>query len=344
MTDELSSAPALFPAWSLSLASLGIVRTMPSAPPSDKVANAAVAAGDNPPSWAGAVFRPLRLAKLAVIVGVVALMPYIIQRLPNLAARSEYRLATKHIRIVPTPERPVPENLLEQVRELGKLPRELSILDETLATKLAAAFSRHPWVARVVKVRKSHPANITVELEYRQPVGMVQVKGGRFPIDAAGVVLPPGDFTAADLKRFPTIQGPTPPASLHPGVAWNEPSLQAAARLAQLLAPTWSKLRLESIIAPSRLDSKSDASKITLKLQASGGSQIIWGRAPGTEHPGELTTTQKIGRLEKYLTEFGGFDRPNGPYEVDIRHWQEISRRPLASEQSHSRNASRTRH
>ena len=149
---------------------------------------------------------------------------------------------------------------------------------------------------------------------------------------------------AADLKQFPTIQGPTPPASLHPGVAWKDPSLQAAARLAQILAPTWSKLRLESIIAPSRLDSKSDASKITLKLQTGGGSQIIWGRAPGTEHPGELTTTQKIGRLEKYLTEFGGFDRPNGPYEIDIRHWQEISRRPLASEQANSPKGSRTRH
>ena len=317
---------------------------MPSAPPSHKVAHAAAVTGDNPPTWVSAVFRPLRLAKLSVIVGVVALMPYLIQRLPNLAGRPEYRLATKQIRIVPLPERPVPENLLEQVRELGKLPRELSMLDETLPAKVADAFARHPWIARVVSVRKSYPANVTVELEYRQPVGMVQVKGGRFPIDVAGVVLPPGDFTAADLKQFPTIQGPTPPASLHPGVAWKDPSLQAAARLAQILAPTWSKLRLESIIAPSRLDSKSDASKITLKLQTGGGSQIIWGRAPGTEHPGELTTTQKIGRLEKYLTEFGGFDRPNGPYEIDIRHWQEISRWPLASEQANSPKGSRTRH
>lgn len=317
---------------------------MPSAPPSHKIAHTATASEGTPPSWVSAVFRPLRLAKLAVIVGAISLMPYLIQRLPNLAARPEYRLATKQIRIVPMPERPVPENLLEQVRELGKLPRELSMLDETLSAKVADAFARHPWIARVVSVRKSYPANVIVELEYRQPVGMVQVKGGRFPIDVAGVVLPPGDFTAADLKRFPTIQGPTPPASLHPGVAWKDPSLQAAARLAQLLAPTWSKLRLESIIVPSRLDSKNDATKITLKLQAGGGSQIIWGRAPGTEHPGELTTTQKIGRLEKYLTEFGGFDRPNGPYEIDIRHWQEISRRPLASEQASSPKVNRVRH
>ena len=317
---------------------------MPTSPPSTKLAPTKAASDSGTPSWVGAVFRPVRLAKLAVFVGVIALAPYVVQRLPNLASRPEYRIATKQIRLVPAPERPVPENLLEQVRELGQLPRELSMLDEKLATQLAAAFARHPWIARVVSVRKTYPANITVELEYRHPVGMVQVKGGRFPIDAAGVVLPPGDFTTADLKRFPLIQGPIPPASLHPGVVWKDPSLQAAAKLAQLLAPTWSKLRMESIVAPNRTDMKSDPSKITLKLQANGGSQIVWGRAPGTEHPGELTTTQKVGRLEKYISEFGGFDRPNGPYEIDIRHWQEISRRPLASEQANARSGNRTRH
>ena len=188
---------------------------MPSAPPSHKVAHAAAVTGDNPPTWVNAVFRPLRLAKLTVIVGVVALMPYLIQRLPSLAGRPEYRLATKQIRIVPMSERPVPENLLEQVRELGKLPRELSMLDETLSAKVADAFARHPWIARVVSVRKSYPANITVELEYRQPVGMVQVKGGPFPIDVAGVVLPPADKPAPAPVPAPSPKpepGTPPPA------------------------------------------------------------------------------------------------------------------------------------
>jgi hypothetical protein len=279
-------------------------------------------------SWVDAVFRPIRLAKLALLVGVVALAPYVVQRLPNLSARPEFQLATKQIRLIPAPEHPVPENLL----------------DASLPEKLAAAFERHPWVARVVSVRKSSPPQVTVEVEYRQPVGMIQVKGGRFPIDAHGVILPPGDFTTDDLKRFPTIQGPIPPTTLHPGVAWKDSSVQAAAKLAQLLAPKWSELKLVSIIAPSRIEPKGSSSKIVLKLQTIGGSQIVWGRGPETEHPGELTTTQKVGRLQKYLTEFGGFDRPNGPYEIDIRHWQEISRRPLASETATTRGASRVRH
>ena len=298
----------------------------------------------SPSSWVREVFRPARLAKLALLVGVVTLLPYLIQRLPSLASRSEYRLATKQIRLVPAPESPVPGNLLDQVREQGKLPREFSLLDEKLAANLAEAFAQHPWIAKVISVRKSHPATVTVEVKYREPIGMVQVKGGRFPIDASGVVLPPRDFTAADLKRYPTIQGLVPSISIRPGMAWKDPSLLAAARLAELLAPKWGKLHLESIVIPSRSGPAIDSSKIVLELRASGGSKIIWGRAPGTEHPGELTTAQKIGRLEKYLTEFGGFDRPNGPYEIDIRHWQEISRRPLASGQANSRsNSSRIR-
>ena len=292
------------------------------------------------PSWVSSVFRPARLAKLALLVGIVTLLPYLIQRLPSLASRSEFRLATKQIRLVPVPESPIPANLLDQVREKNKLPRELSLLDEKLAAELAEAFARHPWIERVVSVRKSYPATVTVEVAYRKPVGMVQVKGGRFPIDAYGVVLPSGDFTAADSKRYPNIQGLTPVNSIRPGTIWKDPLLLAAARLAELLAPKWNELQLESIVVPARSESLKDTSMILLELRASGGSKIIWGRAPGTEHPGELTTAQKIGRLEKYLTEFGGFERPNGPYEIDIRHWQEISRRPLGSGQANSRSNS----
>ena len=77
-------------------------------------------------------------------------------------------------------------------------------------------------------------------------------------------------------------------------------------------------------------------------LMAKGGSRIIWGHAPATSHPetgkpeaghpGELSTKQKIGRLDEYVTKFGGFDSPQGPYQIDIRHWRDISRTPLSAE------------
>ena len=63
-------------------------------------------------------------------------------------------------------------------------------------------------------------------------------------------------------------------------------------------------------------------------LGASRGSIIVWGSAESS-HPGELSAEQRLKRLDKYHADFGGFDKPHGPYLIDIRHWQEISRRPL---------------
>ncbi len=36
----------------------------------------------------------------------------------------------------------------------------------------------------------------------------------------------------------------------------------------------------------------------------------MWGRPPGTTHPGELSVDQKVGRLQKYVRDYGGFDQP----------------------------------
>jgi len=114
---------------------------------------------------------------------------------------------------------------------------------------------------------------------------------------------------------------------------WNDPALIAAARLAKLLEEKWKPLKLEAISIPRNASTKSDANDILLELIGKGGSRIAWGRPPGSDHPGELEPTQKIRRLEKYLADFGDYDKPNGPYEIDIRHWQEISRHPLVNDQ-----------
>jgi hypothetical protein len=42
-----------------------------------------------------------------------------------------------------------------------------------------------------------------------------------------------------------------------------------------------------------------------------------------------LEPGQKVKRLEKYLSDFGDYMRPSGPYVIDIRHWQEISRHAI---------------
>lgn len=280
---------------------------------------------------AAAIFRPRRLALLALGIGAAVLGSYFLPRMPPLDGRPEYRVQTAQIQLVPAPSHPVPMDLIEQVRVQNRLPRDLSLLDPKLSQTLAEAFRKHPWIERVVSVSQSYPSQVQIRLEYRMPVATVQVDGGRVPIDRQGTLLPSDDFSAADVARYPVIRLESGRLMTRAGSRITEPRVADAAALAELLAPRWQAMGFEFIEIPGRPATESD---VRYYLQCRSGSRILWGRGPGTSHPGELSAAQKVARLERYLAEFGGFDRPNGPYEIDIRHWQEITRRPQARTQA----------
>lgn len=304
------------------------------------MARAARSAGATAKSPAGSVeipfrdkfFRPANLFRVALAAGVFALWPYAIQRLPSLEQRDEYRFKFSQIRVHPLPSGNVPADLVPQVERLAGLSADLSILDETLAADLAMAFSRHPWVSEVVSVRKSFPTNVDVELKYRVPVAFVETANGVLPIDRRGVVLPRGDFSEDEVGRFPLIKNIASRPAAQAGIVWSDPAVLAAARLAELLGEQWNALKLESIATSREVQSTTATDDVQLELAGAGGSRILWGRPPGTDFPGELEPTQKIRRLESYLTQFGDYGQPHGPYEIDIRHWRENTRRPLLSD------------
>ena len=276
------------------------------------------------------MFRPRMLLSLAVAITFTAAFPYCLRQLPNLSERTEYRLQTADI-VINQPPRYVPADLVQQVIELAELPDELSLLDDGLVARVASSFGRHPWVAEVIEVKKTHPARLTVTLRYRCPVAMVKVQQGVYPVDVEGRLLPPADFSVAETARYPLILNvkstPLGPA----GEMWGDDTVVAAARLADILQADWEQLKLAAIYAPRQTTASQSIADVQLELLTEGGSHILWGRAPGSNHPGELQPKKKIGRLKKYQADFGSFDEPLGPYEIDIRHWQEISRRPLTA-------------
>jgi hypothetical protein len=285
------------------------------------------------------LFQPRALAVLALGVFLAAAAPRLVRLLPDLKQHDRFRLAASQIEITPPP-RWVPAELAAQALERAELPASMSLLDERLVATLHAAFSRHPWVERVVQVRKTPASRVIVDLEYRRPAAVLRVPGGLYAVDRDGTLLPPEDFSAADTRRLPEITGissvPQGPAGSH----WGDMSVVAAARLADALLTAdergltfWEKWNLATIVVPPRTTAEIEPDVLAFELRTGGGSRILWGRPPGSRHPGELTVEQKIGRLEKYLADFGSFDRPHGPYEIDIRHWREISRRPLVVSQ-----------
>lgn len=282
-----------------------------------------------PPSWIDRIFQPGMLTILACAAGAAVLAPWFVRQLPDLQSRPEYQVAFGEIELSPKPSGQVPVDLVRQIQRQHDFPEWVSTLDQNLTQRLSTAFREHPWIERVREVRMSYPPRIEVQVEYRRPVALVALKAGLYPIDPEGVLLPPADFSPQDANRYPVVQNvrsvPNGPA----GQPWGDPVVLAAARLADVMQNDWPELQLSAIMAPKPDKAIVDPAELIFTLSAQGGSKIVWGRAPGSGHPGELTAVQKIGRMHKYLREFGGFDQPRGPYEIDIRHWQEITRRPL---------------
>ena len=229
------------------------------------------------------------------------------------------------------------EDLVERVFQRAEFGDTLSLQDPRLSEKVALAFHTYPWIERLVKVTKSYPARVSVEVVYREPVAMVKlVSGGFLPVDRHGVLLPTSDFNRADIDRYPHVTNVTS-IPIRRGEPWGDPAVAGAAELAGVLtmsdgeqASWWKALGLKAIIAPSGVNT--DASELQYRLETSGGSQIVWGRAPSTDYPAELTVAQKLERMAEYHRSYNGFDDAPAPFLIDVRGWQGTTRSLLAEE------------
>ncbi len=275
------------------------------------------------------LFRPRILLILAIVVGGLVGLPHLKKHLPELRGRAEYSIDVANITIPPAP-RWVPRNVAEQAVLDAKLVFPMSRLDKGLVPTIAQALRQHPWVKRVTSARLD-ASGVVVELEYRRASAMIHVPQGMYPVDAEGTLLPPGDFSSEDVAHFPIVENvksvPQGPA----GTPWGDDGVTGAAQLAEVLAPHWKKFNLVAIRVPDRTNALVTPDEIIYEILTGGGSQIVWGRAPSSRHPGELTVAQKIGRLEDYQAKYGRFDQPQGPYRIEIHHWREISRRRLSN-------------
>ena len=289
-------------------------------------------------AWA---FTPGRLLAAGLIPLCAAASLFVARRLPDLGARPGYALTAEGVRLDPPPARPVPADL--PARVLGEEP--VSILDDGLAARLAAAFKKHPWVRRVEEVRLSHPARADVRLVYRAPAAAVAVRAGLYPVDAGGVLLPPADFTRRAAEDLPRIEGPAGGAFAAPGPAgtlWRDDRVAGAAKICEELAGVWAECDLAAVrplpAGESLLDEqpgpevvagaeKSAGGDVRYELVTRRGSRIAWGRAPGSGHPGELGAADKrrrlVGEVRRLLADV------RGPQAVDLTGWDGIYYQPL---------------
>lgn len=175
----------------------------------------------------------------------------------------------------------------------------LSLLDHQATAKIASAFSTHPWVRRVVSVRKLPGGCVDVRVDYRTPVAMVKVamrdskseSVGFFPIDGDGVLLPPTDFSSAETSTFIHIEVPGAYPTGGAGSAFGDVRIEAAAHLAALIA----QYRELGGIATIGTEGDPRQSPVPqLVIVTKDGRSIRWGSPPGSELRGESSATMKL--------------------------------------------------
>lgn len=182
----------------------------------------------------------------------------------------------------------------------------LSLLDHQATAKIASAFNTHPWVRRVVSVRKLPGGAVDVRVDYRLPVAMVRVPlrdtaGGQFgffPIDGEGVLLPPADFSSSETWNYLHIEVPDAYPTGGAGAPFGDYRVEAAARLAAILGPFREPAGIVSIGVQG--DPRQNPIP-QLEVLTKDKRRLFWGSPPGRESASEAAAALKLKVLLEQL-------------------------------------------
>lgn len=219
----------------------------------------------------------------------------------------------------------VPDNWLDAAFRDSRLD-EVSLLEYDAAETVANALAVQPWVRQVTRVRK-RPQGMAVDLEFRQPIAVVEI-GNRqlIPVDKDGVVLDGKYFAGSQTEQFwrISVRLPVGRPALN-GQIWPDSRVVGAAAIARAWeSQQQPRLGLRWIVNDSLPDSAGrDASELNdFQLWTANQLGILWGSAPGLEKPGEAQANKKIAALIQFAEETGGLLTVPKGTSLDVRSGQ----------------------
>lgn len=242
---------------------------------------------------------------------------------PRVLKSDRYLLREEGLEITPLPDWIHTDVRGEVFRSLT-FEGPLSIMDDGLVRRVADAFALHPWVARVLRATKHHPARVKVELEYRRPVGMVEVAGGLLPVDAEGAWLRSEDFSPVEAAAYPRISSVDSMPVGSVGMRWGDARVVGGAEIAAALADAWSELQLARIVPSPRPQSGEHHS---FDIYTRGGTRILWGLPPAAGLAGAVPAAEKVARLRQFVAAHGTLD---GQHQIDVRSPRGLELLPAA--------------
>jgi hypothetical protein len=233
---------------------------------------------------------------------------------PLIVVSQDYLLTPDKVTLSPPPPAWIRSDVRGEALRTGRLDTPQSLLSQDLAQRAFQAFSVHPWIAKVLRVAKGHPAWMQVEVEYRRPVAMVQVGDNLLPVAADAVLLPHEDFSPVDARGYPRIEGIDNLPAGSPGAPWGDARVLGAAQIAAAVGDRWKPLNLERI-RPAR---SHEPSSLLFEVLTPGETQILWGRPPSLASASEPSVTRKLELLEKYVADHGPLDNAGPSVVFDL--------------------------
>ena len=222
--------------------------------------------------------------------------------------RDAYTLDFREITLVPDPPPWIKsgrEGLLERVRSRAGRPERISVLQIDLK-ELANAFRREsPWVLDVDRVTRAYPNHLEVHLAYRRPAAALRVGAGTIILDREGVVLPEDDVNRSAAPTIDLLR--VLPANLDPSSLEALPGKLFKAQSADPDHPETAVVadaaRLAGFFVDRDAAGPDARAKVGIKAIHRDGTRyfvetttvtmILWGQAPGAEHPGDPKADEK---------------------------------------------------
>jgi len=258
------------------------------------------------------------------VIGLLVGVFFVWQRYgARIMSEEDYVLTAEGIEISTVPDWIRADIKQQAIREASF--QDLSMRQPGLTVEVAQAFAMQPWVSRVVRVSKSFPGRVQVELEYRRPVGFVEVPDGNWAIDAEGCLLPSEDFL--DGSEKPTALAETLPRIYARdaswmgtyGAQWGDPRIHRAAKLAEVLLPVWQELNLYRIVAIGAGEAEYGGQRhAQFVIYTPNSTGINWGAAPGYEKSGEPKADVKIKRLKELVAKSGPLEQIGQDGRIDL--------------------------
>ncbi len=195
------------------------------------------------------------------------------------------------------------------LRAIGRSFSGRSLLDPSLIGDLERAYGESVWVKRVVRMRRSFPNRIDLELLLRIPVAQVRSGGRYWLIDADGVLLPV-DGSAGAFPRLPEIVGVSarviggrPKA----GEVWSDEGVAGGLGILRAFwgSPLSEALPVERIVVNAGVfrDGDGGEREIRRRFEVVARNNVVvrWGTFTQEMSGDEPTSAEKMWHLEELL-------------------------------------------